>query len=329
MTESASSRSFIASLSPGGKQFNVLPNESLLHAGLSAGISLPHACANGTCGDCQAKILTGTTQKLRNHDFTLSQAQKLEGFCLLCSNTATSDVHIEVSEANTVSEIPQQRLQAKQCNTDKIHNVVVVRFKFTRGKAFRFMPGQQAQINLDNGDAIILPIASCPCDSQYIEFHLVNEQTENQAFNNLLTLVTSNPNKKNRIDISGPVGFFSLSENTDKQKLFIAEGIEFAQLQGMMEQVLNLEQDIPCHLLWKSTSQTTHYRENLCRAWNDAFDEFSCTLLDDQADMITALAGFYDSNISNTEVYAGKRDDKLKVAMLEAGASPDNLYFPD
>src|SRR5688572_24988868 len=42
-----------------GYDFDALPGERVLYAGLRAGIDLPYECATGTCGTCKAKLLSG------------------------------------------------------------------------------------------------------------------------------------------------------------------------------------------------------------------------------------------------------------------------------
>ncbi|HEY4350712.1 MAG TPA: 2Fe-2S iron-sulfur cluster-binding protein, partial [Paraburkholderia sp.] len=43
-----------------GYEFEALPGERVLHAGLRAGIALPYECATGTCGTCKATLVGGT-----------------------------------------------------------------------------------------------------------------------------------------------------------------------------------------------------------------------------------------------------------------------------
>jgi toluene monooxygenase electron transfer component len=42
-----------------GYEFDARPGESVLYAGLRAGIELPYECATGTCGTCKAKLTAG------------------------------------------------------------------------------------------------------------------------------------------------------------------------------------------------------------------------------------------------------------------------------
>jgi len=45
-----------------GYEFEALPGERVLYAGLRAGIDLPYECATGTCGTCKAKLVSGRVQ---------------------------------------------------------------------------------------------------------------------------------------------------------------------------------------------------------------------------------------------------------------------------
>ena len=42
-----------------GYDFEALPGEKVLYAGLRAGIDLPYECATGTCGTCKATLMSG------------------------------------------------------------------------------------------------------------------------------------------------------------------------------------------------------------------------------------------------------------------------------
>lgn len=315
-TTSPENENVVATMSPSDRQFDVLPGMSLLESGLAAGVALPFGCANGSCGDCQANILHGQVEKIRNHDFTLTESQKLNGLCLLCSNTATTDVQIEVIEATSVEDISQQELQAKPCRVEHGNNVSIVAFKFVRGKALRFLPGQRAELKLDNGEILDLPISSCPCNAQYVEFHVHASLSQHKT-------LTSK-----RVNIAGPHGSFTLSRAIKKPKVFIAEGLAFRQLQGMIEQVLNSDMGTHCCLLWKASADTAHYRSNLCRSWSDAFDEFEFLALDSNDDAIAALPDSWREQLGRCEFYLGNRDDEIVRQLISAGVSHVSIFHP-
>jgi len=283
-----------ATISPSGRQYDVLPGQSLLEAGLSAGIALPFGCANGSCGDCQARLLNGQVKKIRNHDFLLTEAQKLDGGCLLCSTTAVTDVQIDVLVATSVDDIPEQQLQAKLCRIEHKPDVSIVAFKFTRGKALRFLPGQRVKLTLASGDTVELPIASCPCDAQYVEFHLFANTAHK--------------------DDSGQFGESVFSKINERKRVSI---------------MLNDESDVPCCLLWKASENVPQYRSNLCRSWHDAFDQFDFVQIAKDATVLTALPEHWHAQLSSCEAYFGKKDSTLFRQLTELGVDPASIAFPN
>jgi len=317
-----------ATLHPSGKQFEVYPGLSLLESGLSTGIALPFGCANGSCGDCRARIINGSVNRIKPHDYTLTAAQKLEGQCLLCSYTAESDVDIEVLEAQSVNDIPQQDLKAKPCELESYNEVDIVTFKFVRGKALRFLPGQSITLTLDDGFSPTLPIASCPCNAQLVELHIrkptVSETTENGLRKQILQTFT----ERKTISLKGPSGGFTLTSDTNKPKFFYASGIDFAQVQGMVEQILNSELNVPCCLLWQATKETSHYRENLCRSWHDAFDEFTFVPVHRKSTLLASLPKVWESLLLESEVYLGGDYQELIAELLSRGLSLSAIKFP-
>lgn len=155
-----------------GKNFYALPDASLLESGLASGIALPYRCANGSCGDCRAKILSGKVKKIRFHDYALTESEKLAGICLLCANTALTQLTIEVTEACSPLDIPLQSLRAKVCHVENLPDVAIVRFKLARGKALQYLAGQYATVTTGDGSSVTLAIANCPCEPDYLEFHV-------------------------------------------------------------------------------------------------------------------------------------------------------------
>ena len=85
----------------------------LLEGALRSGVPLNYGCSGGNCGLCKAKIVSGQVKKTRHHDFVLSEAEKIQGYVLLCSNTAVTDVEIEAPVAGGVQDIPFQEIAAK------------------------------------------------------------------------------------------------------------------------------------------------------------------------------------------------------------------------
>ncbi len=64
------------------------PTRSILDVALDYDGDLPYGCQNGSCGSCQAKIVSGSAEMEVN--FALSQSEIDEGFVLVCQARPTS-----------------------------------------------------------------------------------------------------------------------------------------------------------------------------------------------------------------------------------------------
>ncbi|WP_239164903.1 2Fe-2S iron-sulfur cluster-binding protein [Actinoplanes palleronii] len=74
----------------------VEPGQTLLDAGLAAGLPMPYSCTVGNCGDCMAQLRTGEiTQPEPN---CLTPAQKAAGYILTCTACPLSPVTLDIPE---------------------------------------------------------------------------------------------------------------------------------------------------------------------------------------------------------------------------------------
>src|SRR5262245_21352443 len=79
-----------------GFEFDAHARESVLYAGLRAGVDLPYECATGTCGTCKARLVSG-----RLHDgWSDAPGRKYvkpeQGEFLMCQCVAETDVTLQV-----------------------------------------------------------------------------------------------------------------------------------------------------------------------------------------------------------------------------------------
>ncbi len=85
------SETFRVTLLPGGETFTAAADQSLMLAGLAAGLTLPWSCRNGTCRTCIARLVQGRIEH-RIPWPGLSAEEKADGFILPCVAEARSDV---------------------------------------------------------------------------------------------------------------------------------------------------------------------------------------------------------------------------------------------
>jgi len=85
------SETFRVTLLPGGETFPAAADQTLLLAGLAAGITLPWSCRTGTCRTCISRLVEGRIE-YRVEWPGLSYEEKAEGFILPCVAEPRSDV---------------------------------------------------------------------------------------------------------------------------------------------------------------------------------------------------------------------------------------------
>lgn len=260
-------------VNPSGRTFVCEGKQTILEAALSASIPLEYGCSSGTCGRCQARLLEGKIEKVRPHDFTIKEAERLNGHFLLCAHTAGSDVLIEALEATTSADIPLQNIQAKIKDIKKIgRDIIILSVQTPRSTRLRFLPSQNVRLTLTDEVFADLPIASCPCDDRNLEFHIrrsPHDGFSNSLFDKGLSLSS--------VQIEGPWG--DLENNfIDAETLYLAHDTRIAAAKSLIEQQLANENENPIDLFWFIPKQD-FYLSNILPAWADAFDTFKYELI--------------------------------------------------
>jgi len=259
-----------ATVIPSGHEFFVEGAESILEAGLRGGLALDYGCSNGNCGLCKMRVVSGETRKIRHHDYVLSEAEKGLGYLLGCCHTAVSDVVLEADEAKNTGDIPQQSISIRLKRIDRPDpDVLIVSTRTPRTSRLRFLAGQRAVLSIDGIGSSRYPIASCPCDDMNLQFHL-HIKADDAIANHIAESARIN----DPIDLDGPTGSFVLNEDSPRSLVFIAEGIGFASIKGLIEHAMALDTAEQIYLFWIVADDEPPYLGNLCRAWNDALDNF-------------------------------------------------------
>ncbi len=255
---------------PGGSEFFVEGNDTLLEAALRAGLSFSYGCSNGNCGLCKARVLAGQVQKTRHYDYVLTAAEKNAGVVLMCCNTAAVDLVIEAREAHGVLDIPLQNIAAKVKSVDLLaDDMRLLRLQTPRSNRLRFLAGQSVALTLDGGATADFSVASCPCDDRNLEFHVARRPGD--AF---CDGVFTGLSGADTVRVEGPRGDFVLNETSARPLVFIAYGGGFAPVKSLIEHAMALDVAETLQLYWIADGKSGHYLNNLCRSWADALDNF-------------------------------------------------------
>jgi CDP-4-dehydro-6-deoxyglucose reductase len=312
-------------LLPSQHEFFVEGNDTLLDAALHAGLALNYGCSNGNCGLCKAKVLSGQTKKLRAHDYVLTEAEKSQGFVLLCSHTAVSDLVLEAVEAANARDIPLQKIATRVKHIEALSpDMLLLHVQTPRTNRLRFLAGQSVRLSL-NGAAGEHPIASCPCDDRNIQFHV--RRVSGDAFSDH---VYQRLKPMDVVALEGPRGEFLLHEDSPRPLIFIAYEVGFAPIKSLIEHAMALDVAENVYLYWIARTEEGHYLQNLCRAWNDALDNFHYTPLLAPANVELAIEKIAADHpdLGDFDVYAAGPEPFLAAAHMvlrERGLPPDQL----
>lgn len=254
---------------PSRHEFFVDGADTILDAALRSGLALNYGCSNGNCGLCKARVVSGQVQKVRHCDYVLSEAEKRQGYTLLCSHTAVGDLVIEALESAEAGDIPQQQIVAQVKAAQAVgDDLLLLHLQTPRTNRLRFLAGQNLTLTAGEASAQ-LPIASCPCDDRNLHFHVVRSDDGSFAQKAFGSLKAGDS-----VTLFGPWGDFVLRADSTRSILFLACDSGFAPIKSLIEHAMALEASEQLSLYWLATRPAGHYLDNLCRSWANALDDF-------------------------------------------------------
>ena len=262
--------SFTVELHPSGHRFEAEAGETVLEAALRAGRSPAFGCANGSCGECRARIVAGEVERVRFHDYVITDAEKRAGYALLCSVAPRGGLVVESTEASGADDVPHQRVRARVARVEPASDDhAVVHFKVQRARVLRYLAGQRAAVRFEDGPLRESWLASCPCDAVNLRIHVRRDPGDPFAAHVFGAL-----RRGAKAVVEGPSGRFVLDDASERALLFLAWDTGFAPVESLIEHAINLELDTPIDLVRVVRGRGVPYRHNYCRAWEDALDDF-------------------------------------------------------
>lgn len=300
---------------PSGRVFEAEPSETLLEAGLRAGLNLDHSCASGTCGECRARLISGRVSPVRPADFTFTSAEREQGWILACNQRAETDLVIEAHEPGTAAEIPLQTVRAKVGRIERLQDdVIQLMIRTPRSAGLRFLAGQSLSLAFEGQEAQVLPIASCPCDSLQLRFHLRRLPTDFSRF------AFETLRKGWDVRLEGPCGDFTLDEASERPLVFVVWETGFAPASSLIDHAIQKDMDRSIDLYWLSGIPRGHYLSNYCRAWRDVLDDFRFHSIDlepagiEQMDKVIQRVVRVHSLLANHDYYLALPEGALNHA---------------
>ncbi|MBL8345371.1 MAG: 2Fe-2S iron-sulfur cluster binding domain-containing protein [Rubrivivax sp.] len=258
---------------PSGHQFTVEGRDSLLQAGMKAGLKLNYGCGNGSCGMCKVRVTSGQVARCMHSDYPLSETEKAQGYVLACAHTAASgELTLETLEAGGPEDIPAQTIVTSvRAVRTLAPDTMLLHLQTPRTHRLRFLAGQSVTLGLAGGDDAHAthPVASCPCDDRNLLFYVPRRADDALA----VRLFGEALKPGDPVTVHGPQGRFVLDE-TPLPLVFAACDTGFAPIKSLVDHALSLDAAPSIALFWLATRPDGHFMANQCRAWSEALDTF-------------------------------------------------------
>lgn len=255
---------------PGSHVASARRGETLLEAGLRAGLALPYECRNGGCGVCMCTVVRGEVEQGAFQPSVLTDALRAQGKALLCCASPVTDVEIEVDSPaeGSVPTLYEARVQALERLAP---DVIRVWLALPGGERFGFEAGQYINIVLDDGQRRAFSCANPPQENELIELHvrlIPGGRFTTYVFERLAV--------GDVLRFEGPFGRFSLRESA-KPILFVAGATGFAPVKSIVEDAFRRSVGRQMHLYWGVRRRQDLYVLELVERWQREHANFTAT----------------------------------------------------
>lgn len=136
-----------------GPDYSCAADDTLLRAGLRAGLGFPYECNSGSCGTCKVELLEGRIDSLRPDAPGLGERDRAKNRVLACQARPVGDCAIKVRLRP--ENVPQHRPARFRATLAGVRDVThdMREFSFRAAGAPGFLPGQYALFYLPGLEA--------------------------------------------------------------------------------------------------------------------------------------------------------------------------------
>ncbi|WP_321794852.1 CDP-6-deoxy-delta-3,4-glucoseen reductase [Caballeronia sp. J97] len=261
-------------LSLGGKTFDAKPGQSILAAGLEAGLALPYSCRSGICGTCKCRVLEGSVDHGGSSQAYLGENERREGYAMMCQAIAQSDLVIDAQELKGLAGVRSRVTPARVTKVEyPAPDVAVVSLRLPMNENLLYLAGQYIEVFLPDGRRRSYSIATAPKVEGGAEFDLHIRHHPNGVFTDW---VFEKMRVRDLLKIEGPLGTFFLREDSNKPVIVLATGTGFAPLKAMLTKAfeLGINRSRPIDFYWGGKTLEDLYLYELVREWEREFENF-------------------------------------------------------
>lgn len=333
---------FQITVQPSGRAFSAEPDETILAAGIRAGVALPYGCKDGACGTCKCKKIEGSVVHGAHQSKALSDEEEAQGWVLTCCAVAHSDVLLESRQVTRENALPIRKMPARIKALERLSpDVMRLQLQLPASEAFNYHAGQYVEFILAGGVRRSYSMANAPHTPADAEGkpgglelhirHMPGGQFTDQVFGTM--------KEKDIVRIEGPFGSFYLREDSARPIVLLASGTGFAPIKALIEQLQHTGSARPVTLYWGGRRPSDLYLDAWVKAQAAQMPSLryvpvvSDALVEDNWHGRTGfvhLAVLQDmADLSGYQVYACGAPivvDSARSAYTQAGLPEDEFY---
>jgi len=263
---------FQLAMHPGAKQVTARIGETLLEAGLRAGLMLPYECRNGGCGVCVCTVLNGRVDHGAFQPASLTAPMRAAGKALMCCAVPLGDLEIDIEvESLDAGGAPSAgRYQGRVERIERLSAAIIRLFlSLPEGQRIDFAAGQYLNFILEDGQRRAFSFANPPHDNALIELHvrlIPGGRFTTHVFEKLAV--------GDHLDFEAPLGRFTLHDGA-RPILMIAGATGFAPIKSIVEDAFHRGVQRTMRLYWGVRDQRDLYLIDLAQRWQREHLNFS------------------------------------------------------
>jgi CDP-4-dehydro-6-deoxyglucose reductase len=261
---------FTVTLKPSGHAFEVPEDKSILHAGLAAGYMLPYSCQTGVCRTCRGTILEGTVDYGMVHEQYLSEADKAEGYALLCQAKPLANCVIALKEIEGLAGLTVKKIPCRVMKLTKpAADVAIMHLRLPMNENMRFAAGQYVEFLVRTPAGEVrraYSIANAPQVEGTIDLELHIRHSPGGVFTDQ---VFGKMKERDLLRFEGPLGTFYLREDSDRPIVMVASGTGFAPIKSICEYAFRkgIDKTRPITLYWGCRTRADLYMADVPERW--------------------------------------------------------------
>jgi NAD(P)H-flavin reductase/ferredoxin len=255
---------------PDNRNIALRAGETVLEAGLRAGIALPFECRNGACGKCKCTLLHGSVDYGDYQASALTGAEKALGKTLMCCAVPRSDLEIEYEPVDAAAAASVQTYLGRVHGMERLSDAVMrLMLALPDGERLNFVAGQYINILLADGQRRAFSFANPPHQNEHIELHV-----RLIAGGRFTTQVFTQIKVGDELRFEGPLGAFRLRESR-LPIIFVAGATGFAPVKSIVEDAFHRGMRRTMLLYWGVRRPKDLYMMELAQRWQREHDNFT------------------------------------------------------